>query len=526
MSILDPKKVKERLSVLKSQRSLWENHWQEIADFMLPNKAIITVKDTPGGKRNTHLYDNTAIQALELLAGALHGMLTNPYSQWFELQTGDPTLDDRDDVRLWLQDTTRRMHNILNDSNFQTEIHEYYLDLCGFGTAPLLIEEDSDSVVRFMAVFIGNLYICEDDKGVVNEVYRNFEYTARQIIEKFGTDGLSDKVLSANKTDADQKFKLIHAVYPNKDINAVGSTNSFKFVSQYVLEIDDSQIEVKGFNEMPFIIGRWSKTSDEVYGRSPGMTALPEAKTINKMTEMSLYAAAKTLDPPLQLPDDGFIVPLKTMPGGINYYRAGTQDRVEAIFNKEIRIDWADSIQEKHRQRIREAFYVDQLQLNVGPQMTATEVSTRTDEKNRLLGPMVGRQQSELLDRMIMRVYGAGTRKNMFKPPPPMVKTFGVKYSSSIARMQRSSESENIMKTVQAVAPFVQADPTVMDNVDGDESFREIARINGFPQKMIRDQDKVKGIRDSRAKAQQQALQQQNELQNSEKINNVAPVLK
>lgn len=53
--------------------------------------------------------------------------------------------------------------------------------------------------------------------------------------------------------------------------------------------------------------------------------------------------------------------------------------------------------------RIREIFFVDQLQLNIGPQMTATEVMQRTEEKLRLMGPVVGRAENELLSPLIIR---------------------------------------------------------------------------------------------------------------------------
>ena len=79
---------------------------------------------------------------------------------------------------------------------------------------------------------------------------------------------------------------------------------------------------------------RWSKRTGEKYGSSPGMTALPEVKTLNKMAETMIIAAQKVVDPPMQLPDDGFILPIVTSPGGLNFRRANTTDaRIEPLFN-------------------------------------------------------------------------------------------------------------------------------------------------------------------------------------------------
>ena len=61
-------RLDKRYKTLQSQRSNWESHWQELADFMLPRKADITKKRTQGDKRTEMIFDGTAIHAVELLA--------------------------------------------------------------------------------------------------------------------------------------------------------------------------------------------------------------------------------------------------------------------------------------------------------------------------------------------------------------------------------------------------------------------------------------------------------------------------
>ena len=78
--------VIERYESLKAQRSTWEEHWQDIADYFLPRKSNITIKHTKGNKRHDQMYDGTATHALELLAASLNGMLTNTISPWFILK--------------------------------------------------------------------------------------------------------------------------------------------------------------------------------------------------------------------------------------------------------------------------------------------------------------------------------------------------------------------------------------------------------------------------------------------------------
>ena len=42
----------KRFDVLFQQRQVWESHWQEIADFVVPRKADVTKKRTDGDKRD------------------------------------------------------------------------------------------------------------------------------------------------------------------------------------------------------------------------------------------------------------------------------------------------------------------------------------------------------------------------------------------------------------------------------------------------------------------------------------------
>ena len=136
----------DRFQQLRTQRSTWESHWQEIADYMLPRKADITQQRTRGDKRTELIFDGTAIHALELLSASLHGMLTNAASPWFTLQFKNTELQDDDEAKEWLEGVTNDMYIAFARSNFQQEIQELYQDLIGFGTAAMFITADEKSL--------------------------------------------------------------------------------------------------------------------------------------------------------------------------------------------------------------------------------------------------------------------------------------------------------------------------------------------------------------------------------------------
>ena len=127
--------LKNNLARLKTKRSTWESHWQELADLMLPRKAEITKERSRGDKRSTQIYDATAIHSLELLAASLHGMLTSSANRWFSLRFKEASLNENDEAREWLEDSIDKMYLGFARSNFQQEIFENYPDLICFGTS-------------------------------------------------------------------------------------------------------------------------------------------------------------------------------------------------------------------------------------------------------------------------------------------------------------------------------------------------------------------------------------------------------
>lgn len=516
-----------RFEQLKANRINWEQHWQELADYVLPRKDDVYQTRMTGAKKHNKVFDSTGIHSNELLASALHSMLTNPSTLWFELTTGSELLDQNDDVRLWLQTAVRQMHKVLNNSNFQTEIHEVYLDMCSFGTSCMRMEEDDEEVIRFQSRPIYEAYIDQNNKGSVDTVYRSFEWTTRQIEQEFGEDVLPDELKFNKSSDANAKHEIIHAVEPMTDkYDGPDIKKGFKFRSVYILKAKKVILSLGGFKEFPYVIPRWTKIAGEVYGRSPAMKALADIKMINQVMKTTIRSAQKTVDPPLMMPDDGILLPIKTAPGGINYYRAGSADKIEPLLTGS-RVDFGFQMMEQIRMRIREAFFIDQLQLGSGPQMTATEVSQRTEEKLRLLGPILGRQQFELLRPLIDRLFNIMVRKKLFPEAPPELSDamLQVQYSSQIAKAQRSSDAQSFLRVFNIVGPLMQAMPDMLDNINGDQLLRYVSRAYGLPEEIINPLEQVIGDRQARQEQAAMAQQLQEEQHQADVVKKVTPAM-
>lgn len=513
---------------LRADRSTWDSHWREIAEFILPNKDAVNGQRTAGEKKFTDIFDSTGVHSNELLASALHGMLTNPTTPWFGLTTGVPQLDQDDEVRKWLQDSVRTMHNIMNASNFQTEIHEVYLDLGSFGTGALLIDEDDVDIVRFLSLPIYQIYIDENYKGLVNTVARCFKKPLKDIVDEFGEQVFHDLQQADLLKDPHKEFEILHVVGENTKYNPhFIEVGNMKFYEEYILKDKKVTLASRGYNTFPLAIPRWTKMSGEKYGRSPGMKSLPDIKMINMMMKVTIRGAQKVVDPPLQAPDDGIMGPVRSTPGGITYYRAGSSDRVEPL-NTGARPEIGFDIMEDVRTRIRSAFFIDQLQLRQSDRMTATEVQQRTEEQLRLLGPILGRQHNELLKPMVDRVFEICLKRGAFGKIPAKLahlKKIDVQYSSMIARAQKMAELESLNRMIGLISPVLQLDPTIADNIDGDKYYSYVSDKLGLPYEITRTKIDLKKLREGRAEAANKAQSQQDEAHNADMMSKQAPVI-
>ena len=504
----------KRKGKLKAQRGTWESHWQDLTNFVLPNDSDFNLKRSKGDKRTTLVYDSTAIHANEMLAAGLHGMLTNPASNWFSLRIKDnDDFSDNAEAKQWLEETTNVILSELSAPAvaFPSHIHEYYLSLCSIGTACMFIGEPSTREgISFRAIHIDEIFIAENADGIIDTVFRCFKMSVRQIVQKWGEKSLSPRIQKMYENqEFDKEVELLHCVYPRDDMDkGKKAATMLPVASVYIDEKEKHVLAEGGFDEMPFMVSRWSKTVGEVFGRSPAMTALPDIKMLQEIMKTTIKAAQKVVDPPLLVPDDGVLGPVRTIPGGLNYYRASSGARIEPLLTGG-NIGLSYEMMNDLRERIRTTFFLDQLQFQGAPRMTATEVVERTERTLRLLGPTLGRLQSEFLGPMIERIYGVLVRAGRLPEPPESIaeQELKIEYVSPLARAQRQTETQGIMRTLEFVGPIAGIDPQAAQIIKGADTVRHIAELNGVPPMLLKSDDEL--MAEIQAQQEAQAAQQQ-----------------
>ena len=518
---MDVQDLLRRLESLRSKRSGFDSHWDEIALRIWPSAAEFQTRREAGTKRTQHMYDATAANALERFSAILESLLTPRHQIWHRLRASDPKLNEDPATKVWFEDANR----ILNDtrkaprSNYHSQMHEGYKSLGAFGTAAMIIDEAPNGRgIRYQNCHIGQVYVEVAPGGMVDTVYRCFPMTAKAIFQKWGPKS-PPKVMEALEQKPYENFEVLHAVFPRKLVDPERfGPESMPWESHYIGVEDKAVIETGGYQELPYTVGRYTVNPTEVYGRSPAMLALPTIHQLNEMKRSIVRQAHRAIEPPVLLHDDGVMgagsKAVRLTPNGLNYGGLDSQGReLMKPFISGARLEITREMIGDERDTVNEFFLVSLFRILLDdPRVrTATEVLERAKEKAQVLAPTIGRQQSEMLGPQLERELAIHIRQGLLPPlPPALIEAQGeyeIEYVSEATQMQRAGELIGIRNTIELLTPFAQFDPGAFDVFDPEEVARVSAEIEHVPTKVLRTPDQLAELRQQRAQAAQQQQQ-------------------
>ena len=234
------------------------------------------------------------------------------------------------------------------------------------------------------------------------------------------------------------------------------------------------------------------------------MKALPDVKMLNQMRYDNLRGLQRMIQPPLTTTKETAFSTTDTPVGKVIFSKAGTE--LKPLVTG-ARYDWALESERDTREMIEKAFYTDLFMLLAQSNdmtKTAYEVRQLLEEKLTLLGPALGRQQTELFDPMLSRVLFLLAERGAILPPPRELYNQGleVNYIGRLALAMKQFETQAAGATMSFVSQIAQVAPDVMDNFDFDEMAHGTAQRSGMPVKYLRPPEARDNIRAQRAKAQ------------------------
>lgn len=514
-------------------RATWDARWQTILEWCTPHKAYVNQQQTPGGPPTTpanrgFIHDTTAIESCNTLADYHMSNLVAPGTVWFKGEApGELAKNDR--INKWYGDCARKMLDLLVESNFYTSVYSVFRDRSGPGTGAMYIMRGKRGVLSFTYMPLGSYSVAENEEGDIDTLYREFELTCTEAIEKFGKEKVGEAInrcyeeaMKGDVNSMSKKFKFVHGVRPRqeRDPQKIDALN-MPFESVYILVQDKHLVEEGGFETFPFVVTRFEKWGSEPYGFSPAYNAMPNIRTANYLVRL-LKALGE----------------LKVMPRTISLagekgqidMRAGGNSKVSkeaAALN--MPREWATAgdfelgqwLIEQERAIIRKFFHNDtfrtfsNLPADVLKDMTAEVARGLKTENLLLLAPSFSQWVTDFrpaMERMFSICYEAGA----FDDPPEELLQATVKdgvaeipaptivYISRIGLALKEiadQAADEVMDTTAKAAAYY---PDIFDNYDLDVWIRQKGDVKGVDSSIKRPWDIVEKIRQDRAQKLQQ----------------------
>jgi hypothetical protein len=516
-------RYRQRFKQLKQKTDTWREHWKDLADFVLPRKSMYLTNDTEesndGGKVNENIINGVATLDAGILANGI-GNMTSPSKPWFELGVNDKDLMELEAVKSWLRMVRDGMLEIFAKSNFYISAHNLYEEIGVFGTNAMLIEQDWKTIIRCRPFTIGEFYIGLDDTYRPDTLYRKFELTARQLIDKFGEENVSREVMECKERgDLEKTFIVIHTIEPNSSMDSTKADKRGMAYKSVYFELDaedkDRMLRESGYKSMPFVAPRWKVKGVDTYGESPGMNALGDIKMLQLMEEKKLNGLEKQVDPPLNAPTSLKAKGGTILSGGINYVDT-TQGKggITPVHEVNLALDKLGAEIERVENRIDKHFYTN-IFLSIieadKSNMTATEIAERVSERLSQVGSLVERLETEFLDVAMDRVFSIMEDMGVLPDPPEELagKDIKVEYISILSQAQKMAGISSVEQTAMFISGLAEANPEVLDKFDFDEAVDVYASMANVPPTLIRSDIEVSKLRQIRA---EQAAKEQQKL--------------
>lgn len=511
-------RCRARWAALKNERQSWMPHWREISEVLTPRSGrFLATDNNRGDKRHKDIIDNSGIRALRTLSGGMMAGLTSPARPWFRLTTMDPELDESYDVKVWMSHVTSLMQMIFNRSNIYRALHTSYEELGAFGTSAIVLLDDFDHVIHGMPLTIGEYAIATDARGRVDTLYREFRLTVAAMVREFGYANCSGRVQSLyDQHQWDAWITVVNAIEPREERDPRKLDNkNMPYRSVYFEEGAEQGklLRESGFRNFPGLVGRWAVSGGDIYGTSPGMEALGDLRQLQQEQLRKSQAIDYQSNPPILLPADMKDDASAIVPGGTIFVDSTAQSQiVRSAYDVNLNLQYLLPDIQDIRQRIDEAFYKDiflMLTEQRIDRMTATEVAERHEEKMLMLGPVLDRLNSELLDPLISLVFYRMVQADLVPPVPDEMngKELNVDFISILAQSQKAISTNGVDRFISNLGVVAQMKPEALDKFDADYWVDAYADSLGIDPRYVVSGKQVAVIRKQRAE-QQQAQQQ------------------
>lgn len=522
---------KKATALVNERNKSWLPVYRDLRAYISPYSAQFEGDVTNSGERRDQKINNPKpIRASERLSAGMSSGMSSKSRPWFEVVRPKDAKDTMP-VRRWLYAVQSALRVTLSKTNLYESLEQVYNSQGIYGTAAMSCVAHKDEVIRFTHYPCGSYCLDTNDQGDVDTFYRCEQMTPRQMVQKFGADNVSAQAKLAAERGDISRITVHHLIEPNPDADMRYVDNlSMPYKSTYWESNSGGEncgiLRRSGFKHFPIAAPRWLVTGNNVYGTGPGYQALPKSRELQKLESDKMRLISHLANPNRTAP-----VSLKGLgggsivPGGINW----VPDNLIGIAMQPTYVPDPNAIANLRAEinecetDIGEAFSEDLFLLitNRDATMTAYEVAQLQEEKIAMLGPVIERNEKELLDRVITLTFDAMVEQSMPRwmglmpgepllPPPPeelQDMALDVGYISILAQAQKAVATSSIQRAAQFTGMLMGAGfQDAGDKFNPDAAQDEFYDAIGAPPTILRGDDEVAAIRQNRAQMQQQQM--------------------
>lgn len=524
----------QRLAELNKTYEEFKPIWIELADYFLSRQTRFLTTDTnKKPKFSSKIVDSSTGLAVRNFAAGMMSGATDPSRKWFKIglekfKGEDPSHGEKD----WTATVGRLFADIFYASGIYQEFPSIFAQLGIFGISALCVKKDPETIMHCKTLPMGSYRIARNSKGKIDTLYRIYQETAKNLVEKFGKENCSNAVITAyDNNNHNSSFEVVHAVEPNEHYKPDSPwAKNKKYVSVYYENgTNEGKILSKsGFDYFPYIVFITEVNGEDVYPvTSPGILALPDAKQVMKMIKEDAKAVQKMVSPPTQGPSSLKNKQKSTNPGAFNPVMDNAGNGLKAIYelNPALLTPLETRILRKIED-IEKLFYNDLFAMILQTAQrvrTATEVAELKEEKMVLTSPLLEQIHTSMRD-LFDWVFDVCVELGILPPPPPEIqgKQVKIEFVSIFAQAMQASDIAAIERFLTFISNLmVTIDPFIKYKIRLEEIVDAYGdKININPDFIVPNEEYKATVQSiQQQQAQQQAMQ--NLQQGSEIIKNM-----
>ena len=403
--ISDLELIKRRYKKARAKADLWIALLEACYHYTVPSRNLFYwTSQYQGAQKNARVYDTTAVAAVRNFVAKIQGGLCPPQQRWFLLESGPQIPEEnKEELNAKLQKLSDTIYYYLRRSNFDLVFNEAAFDLA-IGTGCLLCNpgRDDENPLEFYSVPLARVAIEETTLNRIETVFRWWDEIRIADIKVIWPGATLDQT-TQQLYDEDENATLKDLVEGTLYYPEAEGKDKYRYVVFY----DTTIFYEEQMDDSPWIIYRWSKVNNEIYGRGPVIDALPSILSLNELARLELAAANFNVCKPIMSYSDGVfnpwtfvlqpntVIPVAPSSNG-QWPIQPFPDTANPQFMQLTSMDL--------RMQINKLLYADPLGPIDTPTKTATEQALRQRNLAEEIGPGFTRMQQECLDRILQRV--------------------------------------------------------------------------------------------------------------------------